>query len=294
MNLILDCPYICHKVRHGMKGIELTSDSLHVEVMFGFLKQLLMICKRFPKIENHIFCWDSRKSKRKKIYPEYKETRINKDKTEEEKKWDDITLNQFQELRIFLLPMMGFPNNFVQTGIESDDIIASIVVNNPDTEFLIITSDQDMYQLLRHNVRIYSLHTKKLMYTERFIERFGISPTKWAMAKAIAGCDTDNVKGIRGVSDPAKSVKSQALAYLRGDLKKTGKVFKRIESKEGQEIIRRNLPLVRLPFKETKKFEIKRQTLWAKDFRDAFEYYEFFSMLRWANFREWEVTMGLN
>lgn len=300
MNLILDCPYICHKVRHGMKNIELSKEALRVEVVFGFLKQLLMICKKFPNINDYIFCWDGQRSYRRKIYPKYKANRINKDKTDEEKEWDNITLNQFQIIRVFLLPMLGFVNNFIQNGIESDDIIASIVLNNPDKDFLLITSDQDMYQLLNHNLKMYSLHTRKLMDSTKFKDKFGIFPYEWAKAKAIGGCDTDNVKGIKGVSDPAKSEKSQALKYLRGELKKTGKVFQRIESEEGQEIIRKNLPLVRLPFEGTEEikgtqiFEIKRQSLWAEDFRNTFEKFGFDSMLSWANFREWEVTMSLN
>lgn len=294
MKLIIDCPYVCHKVRHGMKGVELTSESIDVEVIFGFLKQLLMICKRFQNLDDHIFCWDSRKSARLKVYPEYKANRKKEEQTESEKEFDRKTLDQFNVIRQELLPMMGFVNNFIQTKMESDDVIASIIQNNPDMEFMLITSDQDLYQLLRHNVRIYSLHTRQIMYFEKFVEIYGIFPSKWAMAKAIGGCDTDNVQGIKGVSDPAKSKKSLALAYLRGELKKTTKAYKRIESEEGKEIIRKNLPLVSLPYEGTKVFPIRKQSLWRKDFRDAFENFEFYSFLKEGAFREWEVIMGLN
>lgn len=295
MNLILDCPYICHKVRHGMKGIDLTHDSLHVEVIFGFLKQLLMICKRFRNVDNYVFCWDSIGSKRREIYPEYKAKRIkNKvEKTEEEKKFDKITMNQFRELQRHVIPKMGFVNNFIQHKFESDDIIASIILDNPDDEWLLITSDQDMYQLLWTNLKIYSLHTRSIMDEQKFFEKFNIKSQQWAMAKAIGGCATDEVEGIKGVSDPAKSNKSLALAYIRGDLKK-GKAYDRIKSTEGQRIIKRNLPLVLLPFIGTRKFDIKRSSLWRKDFRDTFESYDFRSMLKESEFNVWEMMLNLN
>jgi hypothetical protein len=276
-----------------MKGIDLTHDSLHVEVIFGFLKQLLMICKRFRNVDNYIFCWDSSTSKRKESYPEYKAKRINKEKTEEEEKFDKITMDQFKVLRRHVIPKMGFVNNFIQHKFESDDIIASIILDNPDDDWLLITSDQDMYQLLWTGLNIYSLHTRQLMYEQKFREKFYIKSQQWAMAKAIGGCATDEVEGIKGVSDPAKSDRSLALAYIRGDLKK-GKVYDRIKSAEGQRIIKRNLPLVLLPYKGTNKFDIKRSSLWRKDFRDTFESYDFRSMLKESEFRMWETILNLN
>lgn len=296
MKLIIDCPYVCHKVRHGMKGVELTSESMHVEVIFGFLKQLLMICKRFQNVDDYIFCWDSQKYGRRKIYPEYKVKRaqMKKERTPQEKEFDEITLDQFGTIRRELLPMMGFVNNFIQTKRESDDVIASIIKGNPNMEFMLITSDQDLYQLLRHNVRIYSLHTRQIMYFEKFVEIYGIFPSKWAMAKAIGGCDTDEVQGIKGIADPAKSKKSLALAYLRGELKSTTKAYQRIHSDEGQKIIKRNLRLVHLPYERTNEFEIKKKSLWRSDFVKAFEKFEFYSFLKEGAFREWEVIMGLN
>jgi len=293
MKLILDCNYICHKVRYGMHDVDLMSETLHVEVIFGFLKQLLMICKRFPNVNDYIFCWDSKKSYRRKVYRNYKSSRRNKVKTEVEKEFDRATMNQFAELRRKVLPRMGFVNNFFQNGVESDDIMASVIKHNPEHEYLMITSDQDMYQLLWHNLRIYSLHSREIMDREKFTAKYGINPDQWSAAKAIGGCGTDDVEGIKGVADPAKSVKSLALAYLRGDLGK-GKVRDRIESKEGDRIIRRNLPLVHLPFYKTKKFELKKSSLWRKDFRDTFEMYDFRSFLKESEFRIWEVTLNLN
>lgn len=276
-----------------MKNVDLTSETLHVEVVFGFLKQLLMICKRFQNVDDYIFCWDSRKSKRRKIYPEYKANRRDRVKTEEEKEFDTVTMSQFQELRRNVLPLMGFANNFIQTGVESDDIMASIVKHNPEHEYLMITSDQDMYQLLWHDLRIYSLHTRKIMDQKKFTDTYGINPDQWSAAKAIGGCNTDNVAGIRGVADPAKSVKSLALQYLRGDLTK-GKIYDKIRSDRGEEIIKRNMELVHLPFWATKQFKLVKKSLWRKDFIKTFELYNFQSMLRESEFRVWTNVMNLN
>lgn len=292
MKLILDCPYICHKVRHGMKEVDLTSDTINVEVIFGFLKQLLMICKRFQNIDGHIFCWDSRKSLRKKMYPEYKANRRDKIRTLEQEEFDRKTIAQFNEIRRYVLPGMGFSNNFIQTGLESDDIMASVVINNPQHSYLLVSSDRDMFQLLDYDLKMYSLHTRKIMDKGRFVKIYGISPDKWVMAKAIGGCSTDNVHGIAGASDPAKSNRSLAIAYIQGTLNK-GKVYNRIESEEGKEIIKRNIELIKLPFHATKKFEIIRETLWRKDFHRTFSEYNFQSLLRNNEFRVWEHIMDL-
>lgn len=293
MILIVDCPYVCHKVRHGMRGIDMTSEQADVEVIFGFLKQLLMICKRFQNINEYVFCWDSSKSKRLQLYPEYKANRRNREKTEEEKNFDKKTMDQFKVLRRYVLPMMGFENVFIQTGVESDDVIASVVRNYPMHMYMLITSDSDMYQLLDENLRIYSLHTRKVMDKKLFTETYGIEPNQWATAKAIGGCVTDNVEGIRGVADPAKSVKSLALAYLRGQLTK-GKIKEKIESEEGQKIIARNMQLVSLPFYTTDRPELIHKSLWKRDFLKTFEKYNFLSFMRSREFYNWEYYLNLN
>ena len=93
----------------------------------------------------------------------------------------------------------------------------------------------------------------------------------WVKAKAIGGCDSDNVKGIYGVADPAKSNSSKAVEYIKGTLTK-GKIYDKIVSEEGQNTIMRNMSLVFLPYQGGHRInlDVKEDVLYARDFRDLF------------------------
>ena len=120
--------------------------------------------------------------------------------------------------------------------------------------------------------------------------QFGILPDQWALAKAIGGCSGDGIIGIKGVSDP-KNPSSKALQYIKGILLK-GKIFDRIESEKGQEIIKRNLPLVSLPYdnndNKMKKMILRRNKYNRKGVLKVFDELHFKSFLERDNFVKWE------
>lgn len=297
MHLIVDSNYLCHKTRHGMHDVELTNENINVEVIFGFLGTLLKVSKRF-NIDDWSFVWDSKKSWREKEYPKYKSFRKEmrekniKEMTAEEVEINNIQYKQFDVLRFEVLPALGFVNNFFQIGIEGDDLIAMITMSYPNKEFLIMSTDKDLYQLITKNVSTYSEHTKKITDYKTFVDTYGIEPEQWGLAKCIGGCDTDSVPGISGCGDPAKSEKSRALTYIKGEMKR-GVIYKRIISDEGQEIIERNKKLVVLPHEKTRQLVLRKRTLFAKDFIATFERYNFMSFLRSASFRDWEYSFNL-
>ena len=211
-------------------------------VVYGFFRTLLGMYQKLPQNPVAIaFCWDSRKLKRTELYPEYKSNR--KPLTEEELQMKKFMSVQIETLRDCILPELGFRNNFLVEGYESDDIIANIVRKYKKQYFIhILSSDNDLYQLLSDNVVIHSPNTRKkevIRYTAvQFTQDYGISPHLWAEVKAIAGCSTDNVKGVPRVGEKT------AIKYLRGELK--GTLAQRIE--EHKELIERNRKLVYLPF----------------------------------------------
>lgn len=156
-----------------------------------------------------------------------------------------------------------------------------------------VTTDADMFQCLG-KCKIWNPSTKKIFAQKDMIKKFGTAPEKWAMAKAIGGCSGDNVIGITGVSDP-KSPKSYVHKYLAGKLNK-GKVYDRIESKAGQKIIARNLPLVTVPYKEdlmNRMIRRRNNRLTRKSFLDEFDRWQFMSFLKQKNFNKWERAFKL-
>jgi DNA polymerase-1 len=285
MKVIIDANSICHREKYVMG--DLSWEDKSVGVIFGFFKQLLKFSKLY-QTNKFIFCWDSKTSLRKKIYPEYKDNR-NKNKTQEEKEFDKITYLQFDLLKKEILSSIGFKNNFECEGFESDDLIATIVKNNPLSKFVIVSSDNDLYQLLRgNNVVLYELHKKKEYTEEDFIEDFRVSVNYWPLIKAVAGCFSDNVKGFKGVGEKT------ALKIVKKELKPQSKLNKLLQSDEGKKLVKRNLQLVTLPFSNTLLVNLSgKETLSLKNFIKICDRYGFQSFLRKESLEEWKERFSL-
>jgi len=273
-----------------MRNQELSHERMRTEVIFNFCLSIFDLAKRFePDI--FVFVWDSRKSKRREIYPRYK-FRHKRDKTTEEIFLDEVSYPQFNEIRRNLIPGLGFKNNFIQTGLEGDDVMASIVMNMTVGEPVLVSSDNDLLQLLDY-CDLYNPITKKRKTRTDFESEWGIEPALWADVKSIAGCgggkneSGDNVQGIEGVGEKT------AIKYLKGTLKNTVQAYQKINSPEGVKTIETNLPLVKLPFEGTQKVTIQEDVLFAKDFIDQFEKYGFQSLMYANEFREWERIFNL-
>jgi len=254
-----------------------------VGIIFGFLRQILSLSKQF-ETNKFLFCWDSAKNYRKDIYPIYKENR-RKDQTQEEQQLYKIAFKQFHELRMKVLPKFGFKNNFIQTGMEADDLIATITQNYKE-EIVIVSADQDLYQLLKPTVSMYSTKGKKLTTRKSFIKKYDITPKEWITVKQVAGCNTDNVKGIKGVGEKT------AIKYIKNKLGKHTKAYNSIVC--GDTIIERNEALVKLPFKGTKIPKIKLDgPLYLANFIELTDQYGFRSMQQIETLNSWVTQFQL-
>lgn len=284
MLLIIDSPALCHRAKFAMQKVELSFEEMKTEIIFNFLNQIMSLAKRFET--NHFaFCWDSRKSFRRGLYPDYKYKR-REEKTQEEKDFNNLAYEQFHRLRREVLPALGFKNNFIQTGLEADDIIASIVFSKHKPKPIIISRDNDLYQLLLY-CDMFDFQTLKMMTDDSFTEKYKCLSSLWNLTKAIGGCSSDNVTGVKGVGEKT------AIKYILNELPKHHKTFKAIESKQGQMIIERNKALVYLPFEGTKNFKAKKDKLYSKDFYNTFDNLGFKSVLTQENFNEWEKRFDL-
>lgn len=234
--IIIDGNNVAHIMNHNMR--HLSTDEMKTGVIFGFMKQLLHLSNRFHT-NDFIFCWDSRKSLRKNLYPEYKSNRKKENITPEEEEYKQNIFEQISELRRTIIPELGFNNNFIKTGYEADDLIAYTVLTNYNTDFTIVSTDQDLYQVLKDNVRIYNIITKNYFTQQDFEEKFQLHPTHYREIKAIAGCTSDFIKGINGVGE------ATAAKYIRND-KVSSTLLEKIH--EGWQVIERNRKLTYLPF----------------------------------------------
>lgn len=297
--LVIDVFNIGHIAWHSMG--ELDYHGLRTGVIFGFLNNILKLAVKF-KTGKLVFCWDSKQSLRRRVYPEYKRPRQTKDRTAGEIVEYEAMQAQMRTLRP-LLGELGFRNVFMRSGLEADDLMAAVIKNHqidkeywPDPlpasiDWIIVTSDKDLYQLLSLDVSIYSPNQQELYTYDHFLADYRIMPAEWIEAKAMGGCHSDNVSGIADIADPAKSKTSRALQILRGDITK-GKYVDRVKSDEGQAIISRNRGLVGLPF-ITLEPHLSADAFQRAQFREIFDRLGFASFLKPKKWAQWEACLDL-
>lgn len=239
--LILDCHYLCHRAFHAQR--DLSFHGIATGVIYGFLKQIGHLKETF-QTDRVAFCFEGTTLYRRVDFPEYKMKRISAEAGDPEKtKARGDLCRQIDALRIHYLRQIGFRNIFYYPGWESDDIMGRMAKKAaPDDEVILVTSDADMYQLLRPNVLMYCPTKKRLLTEDWFRRSYGIRPWQWAMVKAMAGCSSDGVPGIPGVGEIT------ALKFIKKELPKTSAIYKVITSPEAAEIVQRNRQLVELPY----------------------------------------------
>lgn len=276
--VIFDSSALCYAAKYSMP--ELLWENQSTGIIFHYLNQILRFSTMF-KTGRFVFSWDSRGNYRKNIFSEYKEKRHTGTLTDEEFQLHDQIKLQMGKLCYELLPEMGFRNVFQQKGIESDDIMASVVLNNQE-DFIMVTSDNDMFQMLPH-CRIFLFNKKKLFTKEDFFKLYGIEAEKWADVKALAGCEGDEVPGIQGVG------LKTAIKYLNGELKASGVVYNRINSPEGRAIIARNNKLVKLPFEGTDKYMLQDDEIDVDAIIKICDEYGCYSLTNQENRKKWKL-----
>jgi DNA polymerase-1 len=126
-----------------------------------------------------------------------------------------------------------------------------------------VSSDSDLYQLLSPKVTIWNPIKKTIFNLKSFQDKYRISASMWADVKAIAGCNSDDIPGVKGVGDIT------AIKYLSGNLKTTHRLFDTIVA--GIKLWRRNIQLTRLPFPGLDPIKLKRDRVSEKDWRSLMD-----------------------
>ena len=239
MITFIDCNNLCYRAFYATGNMAYGGNP--TGVVFGFLNQLFSYILNYPEKFTPVFCWDSKESFRKEIYPEYKQNR-RKDQTEEQKELFNQLFYQMDLLRRDILPDLGWKKNVMhRPGYEADDLIA-FGVSKIGRGVNIISSDEDLFQLLNKtkDVLIYNPGKNSFFTESNFVTKYGIYPTSWPLVKAMAGCSSDNIKGVIGVGEKT------SIKYINSKLDPKTKAFTNILT--SQDIVQRNLKLVKLPF----------------------------------------------
>lgn len=245
--LLLDMNNLAYRAFYALGGLRF--ENKMTGVVFGILRDILKLQELY-NTTLAVFCFDHGTPLRKQLFPGYKQSRMNKEESEEEKKAREELRVQIANLKHKHLTGLGFRNVFFKDGLEADDIIASCcrTVVRKQEDAVLVSSDKDLYQLLCFaGVSIWNPHENKPVTANSFVARYGISPTWWPTVKAIAGCDSDDIPGVRGVGEIT------ACKYITQRLKKTSSAYVAIKRSKWKG----NLPLVTLPFPTTPDFELQ-------------------------------------
>lgn len=282
--LVIDCSSVCYAAYYKLGHLSHHAQS--TGVIYGFLKSIELYAKKY-ETGDIVFCWDSNKSIRRDAYPWYKDRESKRaDMPEMDRRALRVAKNQFVTLQKEVIPAMGFKNSFQADGYESDDLIASVVMVNEDRDFIIVTNDDDLLQLLDF-ARIYNMPRKLLLSRGGFVREHGIEPQKWAEVKALAGCTSDTVPGVPGVG------KDTARKYIQGKLAR-GTRRESIMSYAGKKIIERNRWLVTLPLPGTPQcFLEKDDERSSAGFIEMCDKFGMASFLKRENFAWWKKTFKL-
>ena len=200
--MIIDCMNIY--LRSYIVDPSLSQNGIPIGGFKGFLKTLQKLCREI-KPDKVIVAWDcgGGSRKRKRIDKNYKAgrtpVRLNREvrnltlrEEQDNKVWQQIRLSEY----LNELPII----QYCVEDVEADDIISYLVQNKrlADWQKVIISSDKDFYQLCDDKTVIYRPTQKEVLNKYSVVERYGIHPNHFALARAIAGDASDNLKGIKG------------------------------------------------------------------------------------------------
>ncbi len=243
-NVLIDGNNFAIRILTAIPGYNNQFKSNHQISLFidSFLSGFLSTIKKIKlnyQIDNINLIWDSKINNRKLIYPEYKNNR--RIKTIEMEKDKENHYSLLDRLKGSLKKLGAWADVRLE-GYEADDLIAYFVKNSTyDNNFIILSSDNDLYQLLGDRCIMYLLNKKKFYSHIDFKNEFIVMPNKYPLVKALSGDSSDNIKGIDGIGI------KKAIKLIEG-----GQCWQHFISKYPEVDLELNLELIQLPFQEHK------------------------------------------
>ncbi len=218
--IIIDGNAIIHRAYHAIPPLT-TKDGTMVNAVYGFTSMLLKVWKDLKPDCIAVTFDMAGPTFRHVQYKEYKATRVKADQA----LYDQIPLVH-EVVESFGLPI------YEKKGYEADDVIGTIVKHfekNKDVEVFIVTGDMDTLQLVRDNVKVYTLRkgiSDIVIYDVKAVkERFGFGPEKMVDYKALRGDTSDNIPGVPGIGE-----KTAVELILKFD--SVENIYKQLKNKE--------------------------------------------------------------
>ena len=207
---------------YALPPLSRKSDGMPTGAVSGFCSMLFKLLEDSKSNENKhkpthfaVIFDSARKNFRNEIYSDYKANRSDAP--------DDL-IPQFEFIRksvkAFNLPSIELIN------YEADDLIATYVeqILKEGAKATIVSSDKDLMQLYKKNIRIYDPMKNKFISNEDVNNKFGVNPDKVVDVQALAGDSSDNVPGVPGIGVKTAAELINQYGNLENVLKNADKI----------------------------------------------------------------------
>ena len=180
-------------------------DGIHIGGIIGFLKSIAYTTKMLGTTRT-IIVFDGRggSSRRRKLYPEYKNKRRGKirlNRINEYENIEDERHSMLMQLSRCVEYLETLPLTIISVdNVEADDVIAYIAKQLlPKSNHIIMSTDKDFLQLVNNRISVWSPTKKKLYKPETLKEEYEITSNNFLTYRILEGDKSDNIPGVNGI-----------------------------------------------------------------------------------------------
>ena len=185
-------------------------NGIHIGGLTGFLQSVGKAIRQFnPTRCVVVFDGVGGSQRRRKLYPDYKANRKNRDDIRLNRTYDFQTIQEERESQknqliksvqyLDLLPVTIMSMD----RMEADDVIAYLAVQklnkNNNQSTIIMSSDKDFIQLVDDRVHIWNPIRKLLLTPENVSDLYKIPAHNYLTYRLLDGDPSDNIKGVKGI-----------------------------------------------------------------------------------------------
>ena len=180
-------------------------DGIHVGGIVGFLRSIGYAINMFrPTRVIIVFDGKGGSTRRRKIYPEYKQNRKTEyrvNRTYDFASQEDEKQNMIMQLQRIVEYLDTLPVTVLSyDNIEADDTIGYLCRQVlTDSNITIMSTDKDFLQLANGRIKVWSPTKKKLYDEQAVLDEYGISSHNLIWYRVIDGDKSDNIKGVKGL-----------------------------------------------------------------------------------------------
>ena len=260
--------------------------------IFGFAQMMFKVLRDFSPERASIVFDSKEKNFRHHMFPAYKANRSAP---------PEGLIEQIPAIRE-MADNFGIPVIEV-AGVEADDVIGTLAFKEAMNggECVVITGDKDLMQIVSDRIRLFD-PMKDRPWTDRagVVERFGVGPEKVTDILALAGDQSDNIPGVKGVGEKtAEKLVTEfgGIEEIYRDLSKVNneKLREKLENSRENAFLSKRLATIVLDVQlpsGTAELAVKEPA--AEKLRDIFARYELKSLIQQLSSSEKKQAEAVN